>query len=294
MKIVLTGSLGHISQPLAQELIAQGHSVTVISSNVYRAHDIEALGAHPAIGSLDDVDFLTATFNGADAVYCMVPPNYAEINQVAYYSRVGNNYAEAIRKSGVQRVVELSSYGAHLPSGTGYIVGSHQVEQILNGVPDIALTHVRPGFFYYNLLNFIPMIKAAGFIGTNYGGDDQLATVAPADIATIVAEELLKPASGINVRYAVSDDRTCNEIAATLGKAIGKPDLQWLVISSEQMHNNLTRNGLPAHIADNLVQLGEATHSGALRQEYEQEEVTLGKTKLDDFVEEFAKKFSDQ
>lgn len=294
MKIVITGSLGHISKPLAEELITKGHSVTVISSNVYRAQDIEALGAKAAIGSVDDIDFLTETLTGADAVYCMVPPNHHEINQVAYYSRTGNNYAEAIRRSGVLRVVELSSYGAHLPSGTGYIVGSHQVEQILNGVPGIALTHVRPGFFYYNLLNFIPMIKTAGFIATNYGGDDKLATVSPIDIATIVAKELLKPSSGINVRYAVSDDRTCTEIAALLGKAVNKPDLQWRVISSEQMHNNLTRNGVPAHIADNLVELGEATHSGALREEYVHEQVTLGKTKLDDFLEEFVRAYNEK
>jgi len=32
MNIVLTGSLGNISKPLAQDLIAKGHSVTVISS----------------------------------------------------------------------------------------------------------------------------------------------------------------------------------------------------------------------------------------------------------------------
>lgn len=33
MNIVITGSLGNISKPFATELIAKGHSVTVISSN---------------------------------------------------------------------------------------------------------------------------------------------------------------------------------------------------------------------------------------------------------------------
>ncbi|MDQ2862626.1 MAG: hypothetical protein M3R50_03065 [Bacteroidota bacterium] len=52
MKIIVTGSLGHISKPLVKELIKKDNQVTVISSNVERKKDIETLGAFVAIGSL--------------------------------------------------------------------------------------------------------------------------------------------------------------------------------------------------------------------------------------------------
>ena len=52
MKIIITGSLGHISKPLAQELVQKGHAVTVISSNPDKQKDIEAIGAIAAIGSV--------------------------------------------------------------------------------------------------------------------------------------------------------------------------------------------------------------------------------------------------
>ena len=74
MKIILTGSLGHISKPLAQELVQKGHAVTVISSKPEKQKDIEALGAAAAIGSVEDVNFLATTFTGSGAVYTMVPP----------------------------------------------------------------------------------------------------------------------------------------------------------------------------------------------------------------------------
>jgi nucleoside-diphosphate-sugar epimerase len=45
MKIVVTGSLGHISKPLAEILVGNGHSVTVISSNPEKQKHIEMLGA---------------------------------------------------------------------------------------------------------------------------------------------------------------------------------------------------------------------------------------------------------
>lgn len=49
MKIIITGSLGHISKPLAIGLVKQGHSVTVISSNADKQKDIEAISAIAAI-----------------------------------------------------------------------------------------------------------------------------------------------------------------------------------------------------------------------------------------------------
>jgi uncharacterized protein YbjT (DUF2867 family) len=66
MKIVITGSLGNISKPLTEELVQKGHSVTVISSNVEKKEKITAMGAYAAIGTIQDADFLTKTFTGAD------------------------------------------------------------------------------------------------------------------------------------------------------------------------------------------------------------------------------------
>jgi uncharacterized protein YbjT (DUF2867 family) len=138
MKVVVTGSLGNISKPLTKELVQKGHQVTVISSNKEKQKDIKALDAKSAIGSLEDVDFLTATFTGADVVYCMVPPNnYFDhsLDLLAYYRRLGNNYAKAIQRLSIKRVVNLSSIGAHLDKGSGILLGAHHVEKILNELP---------------------------------------------------------------------------------------------------------------------------------------------------------------
>lgn len=62
MKIVVTGSLENVSKPLTKELVQKGHSVTVISSKAERQKDIEAIGAKAAIGTMEDGDFLSATF----------------------------------------------------------------------------------------------------------------------------------------------------------------------------------------------------------------------------------------
>ena len=123
MKIIITGSLGHISKPLAQELVKKGHSVTVISSNPGKQKDIEAIGATAAIGSIEDISFLAKTFTGADAVYTMLPPfkfqENPNLDAREEARRLTSNYVAAIQQSGVKKVVHLSSIGAHTDKGNG-------------------------------------------------------------------------------------------------------------------------------------------------------------------------------
>ena len=288
MKIILTGSLGHISRPLAEQLLKQGHEITVITSNADRQKEIETLDAKAAVGSVLDAPFLQATFTGADAVYCMIPPNFAAPDSRAYYQSVGRSYAHAIRTAGVKRVVHLSSWGAHLPEGTGFITGSHDVEQLLNQLPGVNVTHLRPGSFYYNLYNFAGMIKNIGLIKSNYGGDDKVVMAAAADIADAAAEELTT-AGSVKVRYIASEDITCTAAAAILGEAIGIPNLQWVTISDQQALDSRLQAGIPLPTAEKMIELSAAIHSGAMREDYDKHPpVKSGKVKLADFAKEFA------
>jgi uncharacterized protein YbjT (DUF2867 family) len=296
MKVLVTGSLGNISKPLTKELVQKGHHVTVISSNKEKQTDIEALGATAAIGSLEDVNFLVSTFTGADAVYTMVPPNdYFDLNLdlVAYYRRLGNNYAQAIGQSGVKRVVNLSSIGAHLDKGSGILLGAHDVEQILNELSsDVAITHLRPTSFYYNLFGYVDTIKAAGSIAANYGADDKIPWVSPIDIAAVIAEEIATPLVGRKVRYVASEELTGNETARILGAAIGKLDLKWMIISDSQMLGGLESAGMNPQIAAGLVEMYASLHSGLLAEDYYRNQPTvMGKVKLADFATEFAAAF---
>ena len=172
MKIVITGSLGHIGKPLAQALVEKGHSVTVVSSKAEKQNDIEAMGAAAAIGSIEDTAFLKTVFLNQDAVFCMVPPaDNNEPDRRIYYSRIASNYAEAIKYANLKRVIHLSTFGADLDKGTGILLGAYDAEHIFNQLDDINLTHIRPTYFYYNLNNFINMIKYQNIIKANYGGN---------------------------------------------------------------------------------------------------------------------------
>jgi len=322
MKIIVTGSLGNISKPLTIELVQKGHQVTVISSSPEKKNDIESLGAMAAIGSIEDVAFLTKTFSGADAVYTMLPPFMSKFSDVANFNareeakRLCTNYVTAIKASGVKKVIHLSSIGAHLEKGNGLLAFHFYAEQTLKQLPaDVAITFMRPVGFYYNLYDFMDIIKGQGFLKgfvgkimalrfyglkgllqgkngliiSNYGAEDKMPWVSPKDIASAIAEELAMNTTGIKIRYVASDELTCNQVASIIGEAIGKPYLKWGTISDKQMMVGLKQFKVPYDIATDITEMNASMRSGGiLFNDYYKNKPVLGKVKLKDFAKEFA------
>lgn len=289
MKYVLLGSLGNITKPLAQQLIAAGGQVTIVTSDKAKAPAITTLGATPAVGSIEDVDFLTATFKGADAVYLMIPPKIDANPWKKWIAGIGEKYAQAIKAAGVKKVVNLSSIGADQPAGIGPVTGIHFAEIALDTHSGADIRHLRAGYFYLNLYSAIGLIKKAGIYGNNFGPDTKVILVHPRDIAAAAAEELLNPRfKGSSVRYIAGDERTSKEIAAVLGAAIGKPELPYVPFSDEDTVKGIMGAGLPEEAAVNYAEMGAAIRSGIMFADYQKHRPTLSPTKLEDFARDFA------
>ena len=322
MKIVVTGSLGNISKPLTKELVAKGHSVTVISSKPDRKKEIETIGAKAAIGSIDDVEFLSSAFQNADIVYLMEPPfHFSDPNfdTETVWKNIAHSYVKAIGQTGVTKVIHLSSIGGHTDKGVGMLAAHHFVENILKELPNsVSIKTMRPVGFYGNLLFNIETIKtlSKGFIGgimalqhygisgllggkrglimANYGGDVINLLVSPIDIATVIAEEMEKPFEGRTFRYIASEELSCNEVAKILGEAIGKPYLKWGSISDIMLTNTMRKRGMNEKMVKGVVEMGASGRNGKLYEDYYKHRPVLGKTKLKDYAKEFAKAYNQQ
>jgi len=81
---------------------------------------------------------------------------------------------------------------------------------------------------------------------------------------------------------------TCNEAAALLGRAIGKPYLKWVRISDRQMRQGLKMAGIPGSLAELLVEMQSLMHRGLPLWNFHENRPSLGKVKLADFAHEFA------
>lgn len=290
-KYVITGSIGHISRPVVEGLVKAGKTVDVITNSNERVNEIEKLGAKAVVGSVQDPSFVVRAFRNADVVYTMIPPIWQTSNFRASQDEVANNYARAIRENGVKYVVNLSSIGAHVGSGAGPVDGVAFLEKLLNDIPGLNVRHLRPSFFYYNFMSQIGLIKNAGIIGGNYGNGEKMFLVHTNDIAKAALEELLNLGfSGSSVRYIIGDERSGKEIAAVLGKAIGK-ELNWVEFTDDQQKQGLLQAGMPETHAESYTIMGKALREGVMQADAAKNKPKFAAIKLEDFAKEFAEAY---
>ncbi len=293
MKITITGSLGNISSSLTKMLVAQGHNVSVISSNTNKAEAIRELQATPLIGSIEDYAFVKQSFQGSDAVYLMIPPNFSIPDYKAFTITVGKNYARAIQEAGISFVVNLSSSGSPL-AGQPPLVNYQNLETFLDELPSLNVVHLRPGGFYSNFYGSIGLIKHQHVIGNNFSDTINMVLSHPEDIADAAAEALSTCSfTGKNVKYIISDTKNGQQIAQILGAAIGKPELRWVQFTDEQLLQGLMQNGFSKEAAQHyIVDMGIAIREGLLADHYAQHaKEVAGSRNFTTFAEAFARAY---
>lgn len=296
MNYLITGSLGHVSRPLAAKMVRTGHTVRVLSRRAEKTAAIEALGATAVIGNVESLDSLASAFKGADAVFTMIPPNFQTDNWKHYIAHIGDNYADAIKRAGVRHVVNLSSIGAHLREGCGPVSALHFVEESLNSLKDVNVRHIRSGFFHTNFLSDIPLIRHSGIIAANYGKSIALPLIHPDDVANMVSMELKElEFTAKSVRYAVGEELEPDVIAGILGSAIGMAGLRWVDMADDEMLASMLDGGLSPETASNYVEMGRALREGRMTEEYRlHPPAARGKITLKDFAVEFAGAYARQ
>lgn len=290
MIVTVTGSLGNVGRTLTEKLIAKGHTVKVVTSNPVRSEEIRALGAVPLVGSVHDYEFVKHSFEGSDAVYLMIPPDYNAADISEYIKTTGRQYANALRETGVKLAVNLSSIGAHLEGGLGPTGANFDVEQRLNELQQVHVLHLRPGMFMTNFYGAMPMIQYQGIVGNNFNGAANLPLTHPRDIAEAAFRAIDDfSVSGKQVQYVVSDVKNGDQVARTLGSAVGKADTQWVEFSDEQLLQALMRDGFSQAMAQvYIIEIGMAIRDGSFTEDYQKQRQPVGGITLDEFAREFS------
>ncbi|TSJ47994.1 NmrA family NAD(P)-binding protein [Fluviicola chungangensis] len=291
MKVTVTGSLGNISRILIEKLVSVGHEVRVVTSNAERAKEIEQLNATPLVGSIEDYEFVKNAFAGSEAVYLMIPPNFRTADLKQYIKTVGEQYANALKETGVKYAVNLSSIGSHLKNGLGPTGSNFYVEQKLNELQKVNVLHLRPGMFLTNFYGAIPMIKHQNMLGNNFGGTINLPLTHPKDIAEVAFKALNDLSiSDKQIQYIVSDEKNGFEVAEILSNAVGKSGVNWIEFSDEQLLGALVQSGFSEQMAKvYMVEIGVALKDGSFMEDYNRNKSqSVGGTTLENFAKEFA------
>ncbi|MBI5101086.1 MAG: NmrA family NAD(P)-binding protein [Nitrospirae bacterium] len=292
--IVITGATGNVGGKIVSGLLTGGRKVRCIARTSERLQEYARKGAEISAGSLDDTGFIAASFEGADAVFVMVPPNYTASDFRAYQNRIGASIADAIRRSGVKYVVNLSSQGAHLPDKTGPIKGLHDQEERLNNLKDVNILHLRPTYFMENLLMNIPTIKNTNIAGSAISGDRKFAMIATRDIAAHAVYRLTaRNFSGKSVQDLLGQrDLSMNEAFSVIGKKIGRPDLKYVQFSYDDAEKGLIGAGLSADVSRLFIEMSRALNEGLFAVNVPRTTENSTPTSIEEFADLFAEVYS--
>ncbi|MFC4770559.1 NAD(P)H-binding protein [Enterococcus hermanniensis] len=288
MKITLLGSLGNINRNLVPQLIEAGHDVTVITSRQEGVKPLLALGAKAALGTNTDSDFLTRTFEGSDVVYLMISSKAYSPTETSMLD-LADIYSQAIRNSGVKKVINLSSVGAQTPEA-GILYQYHYMEDALNAIEEVAITHIRPMGFYTNHFSELETINSENTIYEAIASDTKRAWVDPADIADCIFQEILNLHSNqtvSSVKYVVSDWATGQDWIDALAE--NGLTVKYIKITIDTLIANFMEAGLPETVAKGFGQMARFQQTpDKLYGEITQSNYFLGKVKNKDFAKVFA------
>lgn len=279
---VLMGSTGHIASKAARLLLSRGRKVRALGRDAARLKPLKDAGAEIAVGDAADSRFLADAFRGAEGVFVMIPPNYTAPDFRAYQSRIGASTAEALPKSGVTRVVNLSSVGASLSAGTGPIAGLHEQEARLDRLAGLDLLHLRPAYFFENHFAAVPAIKAMGVYPGMLKPDIAIPQIDTRDIAAALADELVRPGRFTRrIRHLLGPrDYSMNETAKILGT-------QYVQAPGADAKKAMVQGGLSQSIADAFEEMCEAFNDGRISKTVTRDAENTTPTRLEDFAPSF-------
>ncbi|MGE5195729.1 MAG: NAD(P)H-binding protein, partial [Anaerolineae bacterium] len=143
----IMGATGHIGHILTEELLKKGHKVRALGRDAHRLQELKSKGAEILSGDFTDSILLSQAFKGCHAVFSFIPPGYDANDFEVFRDETGKAIAQAIVKAKISHVLNLSSIGAHLSSGTGPIKELHLHEERLNLIQNVNVLHFRPSYF---------------------------------------------------------------------------------------------------------------------------------------------------
>jgi len=288
--ITILGATGQVGSKTVNNLLGKGHTLRLIARHADKLQQFaDKEGAKIFAGDSLDSHFLSNVISGSEVVMLMMPGDYHSENIGAYQDNMGNAQIEAIRKSGVRKVLFLSSVGGHTEEHTGIVSGLARQEIRLGQLENVDVLILRPTYFMENLLGNAGIIKSMGVNGSPLKADRKFPMIATQDIAKVAAEKLDKPDwRGKTVLPLLGPkDYDMGEVNKVLAGAIDKPDLPYVEFPYDQAKQGLKQMGFSDSIAQSYIEMIDGINMGVFNHETRSNESTTPTT-----IEEFSKTFA--
>jgi len=284
----ILGATGNIGSVIARALLKKGEKVRVVGRSAGRLQPFVKRGAEAFVGNVADQQALTRALTGARAAFLMIPPSMTSPDYRADQEKTSDAFTAAVKSAGIQYLVNLSSYGAQAPAGTGPIAGLHNSEIKLNAIEGLNVLHLRAGYFFENHMAGIKMIQMMGIFGAALKGDLKIPMIATRDIGAYAAERLLNlDFNGKRTQELQGErDLTLTEVVAVIAKGLAKPDLRYVQIPYDQVEKVLEQMGAPAKTVASFIEMFQGINNGIVTATEPRSAANTTPTSIETFVKE--------
>lgn len=234
---IVAGATGQTGSVVARILLEKGLPVRVIVRSGEKGKSWKDLGAEIAVADVRDAESLTEALKGGTVLYLMNPPDYGSEDMFEKTKKVIEAFQTAIENSEIEKLVVLSSVGAHRESGTGVVGSLHLLEEAFKDA-EIPVTFIRPPSFMENWNSSLESVTSDGVLPSFYQPlDKKIPHIAAEDVGQAAAEAMLEKTGGVEVRELAGKPYSANDFAEAFSKVLGReiravpvPEEQWLEI----------------------------------------------------------------
>ena len=260
--IVITTPTGNIGHHVVQHLLDAGETMRVIARDPGKLPQAVRDRAEVVAGSHGDAAVVDRAFQGADAVFWVVPP-IPGASLEATYTDFTRPAAEAARRHGVPRVVVVTALGRGTPwqDRAGLVTASMHMVDLLNGTGAAVRGLAMPGFMD-NALQQAAAIKRGQMFGP-LDPDRKVPHTATRDMGAAAAG-LLRDRSWTGQEDAPllgPEDLSFNDIADAVSQVLGR-EVRYNQVPFDQFKSQLQERGMSEAFAQGYVDMMRAKNEG--------------------------------
>lgn len=259
----VAGVSGRTGAATANALLKQGQKVRIIVRNAAQAEPWSHKHVEVAVADLTDPAALSAALKGTAGAFLLLPPNPNAADYLADRAAFLEKMISGVKKSGIKKLLFLSSIGAQHPAGTGPVVALHRAEKALTGLLP-SVTFLRPGYFLENwgssLLHAIDKSELPHF-GTVHLKFPQVGTH---DVGVAAANALVENFHGTrHLELAGKENWSVEDVAVVLSSLLGQP-IKPVSLPVDAAKDVLVQTGMPAPMAALYAELYQGLARGLL------------------------------
>ncbi len=255
---VIMGASGHVGAEVVKVLLEQGHELIALTHDPEHVDRLKRNGIQVALADIEQPDSLRQVFKRGRRAFLLNPPAPVDGDTDAIERHTVACILEALKGSGLEKVVVESTSGARSGERLGDLNVLWELEQGVQA-QSIPAAINRAGYYMSNWDAQLDVVRSSGKLSSFFPQDLHLPMVAPRDLGVLAARRLLSGLDDVGIQEVEGPDRcSAKDVAAAFAKALRR-EVDVEVIPRTHWAGAFRQLGFSATAADSYARMTEVT-----------------------------------